>query len=231
MGNTGHGWLLPGYVGSVHRQVNDPRKCGCRRSRPFHTESGSPIRTASPRHRSPGDPAMELRFNGAMANGLSLRAALSGTNGTVTDFLEQLVGEKIDAHTHRHDIVDAHDANGLGVEEGEPLLHRKATLQGRTSGRSYVYAESVLVIGRLPAEFCNQLETSTDPIGRILDKMGIAITRHGVGEPAGDPRPNGDVTVGDYLLARTYRINSDQTPVMVITEWFLETLIPFIPLA
>ena len=26
------------YVGSVHRQVNDPRKCGCRRSRPFHTD-------------------------------------------------------------------------------------------------------------------------------------------------------------------------------------------------
>jgi chorismate-pyruvate lyase len=194
-------------------------------------------RSASPSRRPAlgtghlGDPASELRFNGAMANGLGLRAALSGTNGTVTDFLEQLVGEKIDAHTHQHDIVEAHNANGLRVEEGEPLLHRAATLRGRTSGCSYVYAESVIVVGRLPTGFCNQLETSTDPIGRILDEMGLAITRHGFGEPTGVPPPNSDGNARDYLLARTYRIDSQQIPVMIITEWFLKTLIPFIPLA
>jgi chorismate-pyruvate lyase len=107
-----------------------------------------------------------------VANRSNLRAALDRTSGTVTDFLEQLVGEKIDAHTHHHDIVVAHNANGLRVEEGQSLLQRAATLRGRTSGRSYVYAESVIVIGRLPTGFCNQLETGTDPIGRILDEMG-----------------------------------------------------------
>jgi chorismate-pyruvate lyase len=163
-----------------------------------------------------------------VANRSGLRAALDGTSGTVTDFLEQLVGEKIDAHTHRHDIVGAHNANGLGVEEGEPLLHRAATLRGHTSECSYVYAESIIVVGRLPTGFFNQLETSTDPIGRILEEMGIAVTRQGVGEPDGVPRPNSDVTVTDYLLVRTYRIDSEQTPVMIVTEWFLKTLIPFL---
>jgi chorismate-pyruvate lyase len=163
-----------------------------------------------------------------VANRLSLRAALDRTSGTVTDFLEQLVGEKIDAHTHRHDIVGAHSANGLGVEEGEPLLHRAATLRGRTSECSYVYAESMIVVGRLPIGFSNQLETSTDPIGRILEEMGIVVTRQGVGEPNGVPRLNSDTTIADYLLARTYRIDSEQTPVMIITEWFLKTLIPFL---
>jgi chorismate-pyruvate lyase len=166
-----------------------------------------------------------------VTNRLGLRAALERTSGTVTDFLEQLVGETIDAHTHHHDIVEAHNASGLGVEEGEPLLQRAATLRGRTSGCSYVYAESVIVVGRLPTGFCNRLETSTDPIGRILDEMGIAVTRQGVGEPDGDPRPNSDVRVGDYLLSRTYRIDSEQTPVMIITEWFLTALIPFLSLA
>jgi chorismate-pyruvate lyase len=166
-----------------------------------------------------------------VANRLGLRAALESTSGTVTDFLEQLVGENIDAHTHHHDIVEAHNANGLGVEQGEPLLHRAATLRGRTSGCSYVYAESVIVVGRLPTGFCNRLETSTDPIGRIFNEMGMAVTRQGVGEPDVVPRPNGDVKVGDYLLARTYRIDSEQTPVMIITEWFLKTLIPFLSLA
>jgi chorismate-pyruvate lyase len=166
-----------------------------------------------------------------VANRLDLRAALDSTSGTVTDFLEQLVSEKIDAHTHHHDMVEAYNANGLRVEEGEPLLHRAATLRGRTSGSSYVYAESVIVVGRLPTRFCDQLEASADPIGRILDEMGIAVTRQDVGEPAGVPRPNSDVNVGDYLLARTYRIDSEQTPVMIITEWFLKPLMPFLSLA
>jgi chorismate-pyruvate lyase len=166
-----------------------------------------------------------------MADRLGLRDALESTSGTVTDFLEQLVGEKIDAHTHHHDIVEAHNANGLGVEEGEPLLHRAATLRGRTSGRSYVYAESILVVGRLPTGFCNRLETSTDPIGRILDEMGVAVTRQRVGEPVGIPRPNSKAEVDNCILARTYRIDFEQTPVMIITEWFLKTLIPFLSLA
>jgi chorismate-pyruvate lyase len=166
-------------------------------------------------------------------NPLGLRVALDRTSGSVTDFLEQLVGERIDAHTHHHDIVEAHNANGLRVEEGEPLLHRAATLQGRTSGRSYVYAESVIAVGRLPARFYNHLETSTDPIGRILDEMGIAVTRECVVASDGSviPRPNSDIDFGGYLLARTYRIDSEHAPVMMITEWFLKTLIHFISLA
>jgi len=168
-----------------------------------------------------------------VASPLDLRAALDGTSGTVTDFLEQLVGESIDAHTHRHDIVEAHNASGLRVEEGEPLLHRAATLRGRSSGCSFVYAESVIVVGRLPTRFCNQLETSNDPIGRILEEMEIAVNREAVGEPTGSlvPRPGSDVRFGDYVLTRTYRIDSEQTPVMIITERFLKTLIPFLWLA
>jgi chorismate-pyruvate lyase len=163
-----------------------------------------------------------------VATGLALRAALERTSGTVTDFLEQLVGERIDAHRHHHHIVEAHHANGLQVEEGERLLHRAATLRGRTSGCPYVYAESVIVVGRLPTGFCHTLQTSTTPIGRILDDMGIGVTRQGVGKPDSVPPPNSDGNPPQYLLARTYRIDSQQTPVMVITEWFLTTLIPFI---
>ncbi len=60
--------------------------------------------------------------------------------------------------------------------------------------------------------------------------MGIAVTRQGVGGQFGVLRPNSDVKFGDYLLARTYRIDTEQTPVMIISEWFLKTLIPFLSL-
>jgi chorismate-pyruvate lyase len=163
-----------------------------------------------------------------VANQLDLRAALDRTSGTVTDFLEQLVDEKIVAYAHHHDMIKAHKGNRLRVEEGEPLLRRAATLRGAKSGRSYVYAESVIVVGRLPTGFSNLLETGSEPIGRVLDDMGIAVIRQGVGEPDGAPQPNSDTKVDDCLLARSYRLDSDQTPVMIITEWFLKTLVPFL---
>jgi chorismate lyase len=165
-----------------------------------------------------------------VANRSGLQAALESTSGTVTNFLEELVGENIDAEAHHHDIIGAPTSNNLGVAPGEPLLQRAATLRGRISGSSYVYAESVIVTSRLPTRFCLRLESSIDPIGRILDEMGIAVTRKNLVEPDGSDvaRSNGAMKVGDYLLARTYRIDSGQTPLMVITEWFLGTLNPFL---
>jgi chorismate--pyruvate lyase len=166
----------------------------------------------------------------SVTNRSGLRAALESTSGTVTSFLEQLVGESIDAQVHRHDVVGAPRPNNLEVAEGESLLERAAVLRGRISGSSYVYAESVIVTSRLPAGFLGRLACSKDPIGRILDDIGIAVTRENVIEPHGlaDFRSSGAMTVGEYLLSRTYRLHSDQTPVMIITEWFLPALSPFL---
>ena len=163
-----------------------------------------------------------------VASRLDLRATLDTTSGTVTDILEQLVGETIDAHAHDHRTVEADRANDLHVEVGEPLLHRAATLRGRTSGRSYVYAESIIVARRLPAEFCQRLQAGTDPIGRIFGEMGIPVSRDGAGWQEGVPPPNLGVEIGEAILCRTYRIDSEQIPVMMITEWFFDTLVPFL---
>jgi len=164
-------------------------------------------------------------------NRRELRAALESTGGTVTAFLEQLVGERIDAQTHRHDTIGAPPSNDLGVAEGEPLLQRAATLRGHTTGSPYVYAESVIVTGRLPTRFHLRLASSIDPIGRILEDTGIAVTREDLVGPLGFAgfRRNGVMDVSDSLLSRTYRIDSERAPVMVITEWFLKTLDPFLP--
>ncbi len=162
-----------------------------------------------------------------------LETALSGASGTVTAFLEHLVGEPIDAHQRRHEMTRADTSSALRVAEGHPLLLRAAVLRGRTSGRPYLYAESVLVPSRLPGGFRRRLESSSDPIGRILGEEGITVTR----EPlAGSDRGSVPVSsqtgsaIGDYLLARTYRVDSAGDPVMVITEWFLPSLESFLPL-
>lgn len=168
-----------------------------------------------------------------MAHSISLREALDRTSGTVTDFLEHLVGETIVAHTHRQGMFEASTADGIEAERGEPLLHRSASLRGRTSGCSYVYAESVIAVGRLPGEFYHQLETSSDTIGRVLDDLGIVTTRTAIGDVDASVSPgvSSDIGIDACLLARAYRIDVENTPVMIISEWFLQTLSGFISLA
>jgi chorismate-pyruvate lyase len=160
-----------------------------------------------------------------------LEAALTSMSGTVTDLLEQLVGEPIDAHVQGHAVTGAGIPNGLRVDEGHPLLIRAALLNGRASGRSYLYAESVLVLSRLPQRFRLRLESSCDPIGRILDEEGIAVSRAalpGSGRGFASVTPGTPPAVGDYLLARTYRVDVERDPVMVIAEWFLTSLERFL---
>ena len=155
-----------------------------------------------------------------------LESALSETGTTVTAFLEALVGEPIDAHQRRHGTVVAGTANLLGVEAGHLLVERSAVLQGRRSAQTFVNAETLLVPSRLPTAFCRRLWTSADPIGRIMAEEGIDFTRSRPWSPEGR-RPtasDGFEAPDEYLLARTYLIEIDGSPVMEITEWFLPSL-------
>jgi chorismate-pyruvate lyase len=156
--------------------------------------------------------------------------ALGRTTGTVTAFLEQLVGEPIDAHELHHEKTHSGTTDCLGVEPGRQLLKRTVVLRGRRSTKPYLYAESLLVPGRLPAAFFRRLETSVDPIGRILTEEGIAFTRVPLPGPDrphaslhGDTPPAPD----DCLLVRAYRVDVAGVPVMVISEWFLSALQSF----
>ena len=156
-----------------------------------------------------------------------LELALGRTAGTVTEFLEQLMGEPIEADERCHTTIEVDSPNSLGVSPGLPLLKRTVVLRGRRSSRPYVYAESLLVPGRLPAVFFKRLETSADPIGRILTEECIDFTR--VGLPPPGPRPSFGVTDDELasdrcILARRYRVDVATTPVMEIAEWFLSSL-------
>lgn len=161
-----------------------------------------------------------------------LELALRRMSGTVTTFLEELVGEPIDACDRRHRSTDAKTPNPLRVASGDPLIVRTAALRGRTSGRSFLYAETVLAPGRLTSAFCERLESSSDPIGRILEAEGIAVRRVPLGgPPSGSPpvAPEGDDGFGQSVLARSYRIDSEGIPLMVVSEWFLASLGEFLP--
>ncbi|MGD0311160.1 MAG: chorismate pyruvate-lyase family protein [Acidimicrobiales bacterium] len=167
-----------------------------------------------------------------MATPSQLEKALSRGDGTVTAFLERLVGEPVDAHRTRHEVGRAGTSSALQVAAGHPLLSRTAVLQGRTSGRAYVYAESVLVPSRLSADFRLRLDSTSDPIGRILDDQAITVTRVPLSGPDRvdvGGRTGTRPTTGDFLLSRSYRIDAGGAPLMVIAEWFLLSLTRFLP--
>jgi chorismate-pyruvate lyase len=174
----------------------------------------------------------------AVVTPAELEGALCRESGTVTAFLERLVGEPVDALLRHQETTGADASSALRVAQGHPLLRRAAVLQGRLSGRPYLYAESVLVSSRLSAGFRQRLDSS-DPIGRILEAEGVVVTRvpmsgpHRAGDrvsaPAGSPTDKfAGVSTADCLLTRSYRVDAHGTPIMVIDEWFLGSLGKFV---
>jgi chorismate lyase len=156
-----------------------------------------------------------------------LEVALGRTTGTVTEFLEQLMGEPIEAGGVCHTTIEVDSPNSLGVSPGSLLLKRTVVLRGRRSSRPYVYAESLLVPGSVPAVFFKRLETSADPIGRILVEECIDFTRVPLPPPGAHPAfgVTGDELASDRcILARRYRVDVATTPAMEIAEWFLSSL-------
>ena len=175
-----------------------------------------------------------MRFNGEVGHPSTLEQVLAASGGTVTGALERLVGEPIDATVRGHRLVAADHADTLEAPDGHPLLCRAATLRGRHSGRAYVEAVSLLVPSRLPPGLGSELESGHQPIGRLLEAAGIGLTREIL--PGPDPLarsvwPEVAPVPDSVVLARTYRAHAGGPPVMVITEWFLTSLDPFLPVA
>jgi chorismate-pyruvate lyase len=153
-----------------------------------------------------------------------VRAALSRSRGTVTEFLETLAGERIDADVVSQRAEPAGHDNPLGLGPDAGLLLRRAVLLiGRTSGRPFVYAESTIALGRLPEGVRHRLEQSRDPIGRVLLDHHLRIRREPLAGPLVAPSIGGEIAslVRGASLSRRYRIRIADEPAIVVSEWFL----------
>jgi len=162
----------------------------------------------------------------------TLERWLRRPEGTVTELVEALVGEPLDAEARRHVMIEAELPNPLAVGAGHPLLARAVRLTGRVSRRPYVYAETMLVVSRISSRFLERLASTADPIGRILRAEGTPVTRTPLAGQEASPPAFGarqPPAPGDVLLNRQYRVDMGGVPVMVITEWFLTPLQQFLP--
>src|SRR5258708_2170748 len=136
------------------------------------------------------DMAFLAQFGDFDASSLDLlQRVLLVSDGTLTDTLEAAFLEPIWLRKIAIQVAPARGAlPELDVVAGEPLMERKILLCGETSGKAYVYAESVLVLDRLPPRFREELVESDMPIGRLWSehkletwKELLAMPRHPMG--------------------------------------------------
>ena len=86
------------------------------------------------------------------------------TDGTVTQLLEIHTGEKIRVVKLEHAVVEG-GPHWLQVPPSEPVLSRRILLRGQT--RAWLYADSWLVLSRLPAGMQETLLHTDTPIGQL----------------------------------------------------------------
>ena len=158
--------------------------------------------------------------------GTELTTALQRNRGTVTEFLELLAGEPIDADILSQNTGPAGNDNSLGLESDAELVRRTVLLTGRISGRRFVYAESAIAVERLPASARRRLESSRDPIGRVLTKHRLEVRREPLAGPvvATGNTPRIIDLLNRAALSRRYRITLGSDPAIVVSEWFLQTV-------
>lgn len=157
------------------------------------------------------------------AAGRALAAVLDGATGTVTALLERAAGEPVDADVLAQGWDPAPAGNPLGLAPGARTLRRAVLLRGRATGASYVYACSVLATPWLPGAVVRRLETSSDPIGRVLAAHGLEAARVAVDGPVGPPHDGGDLLArsGGAVVARRYHLVVAGERAADVSEWFL----------
>jgi chorismate-pyruvate lyase len=153
-----------------------------------------------------------------------LQRILLVTDGTLTDTLEAAFLEPIGLRKIGADIIPAQaPVADLDLAAGEPILDRQIVLYGETTGRPYIYAESLLALDRLPPRFREELMHSETPMGRLWSeykmetwKELLHVSRHRAEEQA----EHLQIAREAECLVRRYRLISGGRPLMVIQEQF-----------
>jgi chorismate-pyruvate lyase len=140
------------------------------------------------------------------------------TDGTVTQLLEIFTGERISVQKLDHSLVtDAPPS--LRVSTAEPVLSRRILLRGPT--RPYMYAQSQLVLSRLPPGMREAILQTDTPIGQLWKAARLETFREII-----DFRRERDTDVAALfgvdvtLLSRSYLISAGGAPMGLIVEKF-----------
>lgn len=163
--------------------------------------------------------------NGSGFDALAMvQRLIFNTDATVVRILENCFDELIRTDGLAQEITKGSpNDDDLELAGDETVLRRSTLLQGCRSGRNYIYAQSEIVLDRLPPSLRDGLLETDEPIGRLLIRGRVETFRellrsgHAL---AGSRGPALDADAGAMLPFRTYRVIVGGRPVMRITEHF-----------
>jgi chorismate-pyruvate lyase len=158
------------------------------------------------------------------ARGLPL--VLERHPGSVTELLERLAGEPVDADIRRQTRGPAPTGEPLGLPAGSEVVERAVLLRGRVTSRDYVYAETLIAPASIPTSVDRRLEQTRDPIGRVLGNHGLVIRRQPLPGPVAVAHADAPTAalLTTAVFSRRYRILIRGIPAFAVNEWFLDAV-------
>jgi chorismate-pyruvate lyase len=140
------------------------------------------------------------------------------TDGTVTQLLEIHTGEQIRVVKLQHVVVEG-GPHWLQVPPTEPVLSRRILLRGPT--QAWLYADSWLVLSRLPAGMQETLLHTDTPIGQLWRAARLETYREIVDfRRESNPAIAGLFGTDAALLSRSYVVRSGGVAMGLIEEKF-----------
>lgn len=149
---------------------------------------------------------------------------LFATDGTITHILEAYAREPIDLVRLASSMdADRRERRDLRIEDGEKVLRRRSLLQGRYSGRTFVHADSLVAVDRLPDAVADELLETGTSLLKLLARHRVGSFRETIAEWE-DRNERIAGYFGDdpteVQVARTYQIVVGGRPVAWVTETF-----------
>ncbi|MGC2655437.1 MAG: chorismate pyruvate-lyase family protein [Mycobacterium sp.] len=154
---------------------------------------------------------------------------LLATDGTLTRILNIIADDEIVVQIIKQQIHHvAPKVPELELSAIGRVLQRRILLKGRSSGKAFVAAESLIAIDLLPPAIMTSLTGTDCPIGEVMAASCLETFKEAAkvwqGESPGwlalagykNPRPG--------MVGRRYRITTGGQPVIVITEYFLRNV-------
>lgn len=153
-----------------------------------------------------------------------LQRVLLTTDGTVVQLLEAWFDDPIELAGHQQFTTPVDRTDGeLLPNADESILRRRVLLRGVRSRRNYIYADTAIVLGRLPPGLRDDLLTTSQPIGRLLQDHRMETRREVLRSgrrPAAALAGEFGIDSADELLYRVYRVVAAGLPIMLIAEHF-----------
>jgi len=150
-----------------------------------------------------------------------VQRAVLGSDGSFTLLLTALLGQEVKVALIEQSVDQlSHYDEAVNLGAGTRVLNRNVRLYVEPE-HNIVFASSVIAIDRIAEPVADDLLAGNETIGRILRKHRLETFRELV-DWGTAPTPEG--ARGYFplteMMYRSYRIISDVTPVMLVTEFF-----------